>query len=60
MKNREINLIGGFYKDDSLPWSSQDTVNWLPVQDDSGQARSEMMLRGAPGLLPLGIADPTP
>lgn len=50
MKYREVNLLGGFYKDASQPWSSQDTVNWLPAGDDSGQARSEMMLRGAPGL----------
>ena len=50
MKYREINLVGGFYKDDSLPWSAQDCLNWIPAGDDSGQARSEMMLRGAPGL----------
>ena len=55
MKYREVNLVGGFYKDASLPWSSQDCVNWLPAGDDSGQARSEMMLRGAPGLFGIEI-----
>jgi hypothetical protein len=50
MTRREINLIGGFYKDSSLPWSAQDTVNWLPVPAQEGGTRSPMKLRGAPGL----------
>jgi hypothetical protein len=50
MSRREINLIGGFYKDSSLPWSAQDTVNWLPVPASEGGTRSPMKLRGAPGL----------
>jgi hypothetical protein len=50
MSNREVNLIGGFYKDSSLPWSAQDTVNWLPVPAQEGGTRSPMKLRGAPGL----------
>lgn len=50
MKYREINLLGGFYKDASLPWSSQDTVNWLPVPAQAEGTRSPMKLRGAPGL----------
>ncbi len=54
MSKREINLIGGFYKDSALPWSSQDTVNWLPVASDAGGTRSPMKLRGAPGLRTLG------
>lgn len=59
MKYQTVNLVGGFYKDDSLPWSSQDCVNWIPAADDSGQARSEVMLRGAPGLasLPIVVSD---
>jgi len=48
--SREINLIGGFYKDNSLSFSAQDTVNWLPVPAQAGGTRSEMKLRGAPGL----------
>jgi hypothetical protein len=54
MTRREINLIGGFYKDSSLPWSAQDTVNWLPVPAQEGGTRSPMKLRGAPGLRPFG------
>lgn len=47
---REVNLIGGFYKDNSLTFSAQDTVNWLPVPDESSGARSPIKLRGLPGL----------
>jgi hypothetical protein len=54
MSRREINLIGGFYKDSSLPWSAQDTVNWLPVPAQAEGTRSPMKLRGAPGLRGLG------
>lgn len=50
MSKREINLLGGYYKDSALPWSAQDTVNWLPVASDAGGTRSPMKLRGAPGL----------
>lgn len=46
----EINLIGGFYKSKTLPWSAQDVVNWLPVKSLSGGTRSPYKLRGAPGL----------
>lgn len=55
MKYREINLLGGFYKDASLPWSSQDTVNWLPVPAQAEGTRSPMKLRGVPGLKPIGV-----
>jgi hypothetical protein len=55
MSRREINLIGGFYKDSSLPWSAQDTVNWLPVPASEGGTRSPMKLRGAPGLRSLTL-----
>ena len=50
MKYREVNLLGGFYKDASLPWSSQDTVNWLPVPAMTDGTRSPAKLRGVPGL----------
>ena len=50
--SREIDLIGGFYRDE--PWSAQDAVNWLPVPDESGAARSPIKLRGLPGLKPFG------
>lgn len=46
--SREIDLIGGFYRDE--PWSAQDTVNWLPVPAQAEGTRSPMKLRGVPGL----------
>ena len=33
---REIQLVGEAYKDESLTFSAQDTVNWLPEPDESG------------------------
>jgi hypothetical protein len=43
-------IAGGFYKDDTLPWSAQDTVNWIPVVAEAQGTRTPIMLRGAPGL----------
>jgi hypothetical protein len=45
-------LAGGCYRDDTLPWSAQDTVNWIPVVAEVQGARTPVMLRGAPGLGP--------
>lgn len=43
-------IAGGAYKDDTLPWSAQDTVNWIPVVAESQGTLTPIMLRGAPGL----------
>lgn len=43
-------IAGGSYKDDTLPWSAQDTVNWLPVAAEKPGTTSPMLLRGVPGL----------
>ncbi len=56
----EINLIGGFYKSKTLPWSAQDVVNWVPVKSAAGGTRSPYKLRGLPGLSPLSISTPPP
>lgn len=42
-------IAGGCYKDDTLPWSAQDTVNWIPVVAEVQGTRTPIMLRGAPG-----------
>lgn len=47
-----IDLIGGFYTDDSLPWSCQDTVNLLPVRAEVEGTRTPTKLTDAPGLKP--------
>lgn len=54
----EVNLIGGFYEAKSLPFSAQDTVNWLPVPSTAEGARSPIKLRGLPGYSAFG--DDTP
>lgn len=43
-------IAGGSYKDDTLPWSAQDTVNWLPVKAEHEGTTSPVLLRGVPGL----------
>ncbi|WP_435013012.1 hypothetical protein [Xanthomonas arboricola] len=50
MELRPIDLIGGFYADDSKPWSVQDTVNWLPEVAEVGGTRTQMKLASPPGL----------
>ncbi len=52
----DVNLIGGFYKSKSLPFSAQDLVNWLPVPSKTDQSRSPIKLRGLPGLSSLTVS----
>lgn len=47
-----IDLIGGFYTDDALPWSCQDCVNFLPVVAEVPGARTQQRLVSVPGLRP--------
>lgn len=52
MRLQPFDLVGGFYEDDSRPWSVQDTVNWIPEAAETGGTRTVSMLRDAPGLRP--------
>lgn len=52
MRAQPVDLIGGFYKDDSLPWSCQDTVNWLPVAAEVAGTRTVKKFSTPPGLKP--------
>ncbi|HIE0523805.1 TPA: hypothetical protein ACXJLS_000397 [Stenotrophomonas maltophilia] len=52
MRAQPVDLIGGFYTDDSLPWSCQDTVNWLPVMAEVAGTRTVSMFATPPGLKP--------
>lgn len=52
MRANPVDLIGGVYKDDSLPWSCQDTVNWLPVMAEVGGTRTVSKFSTVPGLKP--------
>lgn len=47
-----VDLIGGYYKDDTLPWAAQDTVNWLPVMAEVGGTLTPSFLKTPPGLKP--------
>lgn len=50
MQLQPIDLVGGFYKDASLPWSAQDTVNWLPELAEVPGTRTQFKLASPPGL----------
>lgn len=52
MRANPVDLIGGYYADDTLPWSCQDTVNWLPVMAEVGGTRTPSYLKTPPGLKP--------
>lgn len=52
MQYQPVDIIGGFYTDDALPWSAQDTVNWLPVMAEVDGTRTLKKLRMPPGLKP--------
>ena len=52
MRASPVDLIGGFYQDDSLPWACQDTVNWIPEAAEAQGTRTPSILRDAPGLRP--------
>ncbi|MFV7455409.1 putative Ig domain-containing protein [Stenotrophomonas maltophilia] len=52
MRAQPVDLIGGFYTSDSLPWSCQDTVNWLPVMAEVAGTRTVSMFATPPGLKP--------
>lgn len=47
-----IDILGGFYTDESLPWSCQDVVNYIPVAAEVPGARTQIKLVDAPGLKP--------
>src|SRR5690242_3573895 len=44
-----MQIVGGAYADDALPWSAQDCVNYIPVPAEKEGVRSRAMLRCLPG-----------
>lgn len=56
MRADPIPLIGGFYADDTRPWSQQDIVNWLPVSSESQGTRTPTIAKTPPGLSPFAEA----
>ena len=47
-----VDIVGPFYTDDSLSWSQQDTVNYIPVAAEVSGTRTPTKLVDAPGLRP--------
>lgn len=52
MRATPVNLIGGFYADESRHWSVQDTCNWLPVVAERAGTLTPAKLATPPGLRP--------
>lgn len=53
MRNTPLSLIGGFYADETRPWSQQDICNWLPCATEAEGTRTQVMAKTPPGLSPL-------
>lgn len=49
MRWQSLPIVGGSYRDETKPWSVQDTVNYIPVQAERQGTRSAALLRCAPG-----------
>jgi len=52
MKFSPVPFVGGFYADETRPWSVQDCVNWLPTQAETSGTRTPTILKTPPGLKP--------
>lgn len=52
MKYSPVPFVGGFYADETRPWSVQDCVNWLPTQAEDSGTRTPTLLKTPPGLRP--------
>lgn len=55
MKTVPLPVVGGFYADETRPWSVQDCVNWLPTQAETTGTRTPTILKTPPGLKNTGI-----
>lgn len=52
MRAQELPLIGGFYADETRPWSQQDICNYLPCAAESDGTRTPRLAKTPPGLSP--------
>ena len=50
-KWQPFQIVGGAYTDDALPWTAQDTVNYLPVRAERAGGRSADKLEQVPGMV---------
>ena len=60
MSWQPVPVVGGSYADDTLPFSCQDTVNWLPVRAERADARAPWILRSVPGLTQFALPQAAP
>lgn len=61
MRQEPIQLINGFYADETRPWSMQDICNYLPCAAEDTGTRTPLMAKTPPGLSPFvntGSSDP--
>jgi len=61
VRAQPLPLIGGFYADETRPWSMQDICNYLPVATEGEGTRTSTMAKTPPGLSPFvdtGVTDP--
>ena len=47
---RPFPIVGGAYTDDALPWTHQETINYLPVKAERAGTRSPSKLAMVPGM----------
>lgn len=52
MRAQPLPFVGGFYADDSRPFSMQDICNYLPSMAEQQGTRSPLMAKTPPGLSP--------
>lgn len=52
MPYRPLNIVGGWYTDDALPWAQQDCCNYIPVVAEMPGTLSPIKAVDAPGLKP--------
>lgn len=61
MRANPLPLIGGFYADETRPWSMQDICNWLPVASEGEATRTPTLAKTPPGLSPfVDTGNPNP
>lgn len=53
---RPVPFAGGSYADETMPWTQQDTVNYLPTLAEREGTRSPAILKQCPGLLAVANA----
>lgn len=52
MRYKPVPVVGGFYSDETRPWSVQDCLNYLPTQAEVAGTRTPATLKTPPGLKP--------